>query len=115
LELGGAKVHGRNGVAHMFAENDVHAAEMVRSALAHLPSAAGESLPLYPPEDPAPGDPGEVLPERERSVYDVREVAARIVDAGDFLEFGPRWARNLVVGFARISGMPVGIIANQPK
>lgn len=115
LELGGPKVHGRNGVAHMFAEHDVDAAEMVRAALMHLPSRAGGPLPLHPPEDPVPGDPGEVLPERERSVYDVRDVAARIVDAGDFLEFGPRWARNLVVGFARIEGAPVGIIANQPK
>src|SRR5919204_803078 len=115
LELGGPKVHGRNGVAHLFAENDVHAAEMVRSALAHLPSVAGGALPLYPPEEPAQGDPGEVLPESERSVYDVRDVAARMIDGGELLEFGPRWARNLVVGFARISGMPVGIIANQPK
>ncbi len=115
LELGGPKIHGRNGVAHMFAEHDVDAAEMVRAALMHLPSRAGGPLPLHPPEDPVPGDPGEVLPESERSVYDVREVAARIVDAGDFLEFGPRWARNLVVGFARIEGAPVGIIANQPK
>jgi acetyl-CoA carboxylase carboxyltransferase component len=56
-----------------------------------------------------------VLPEREREVYDVREVAARIIDGGELLEFGPRWARNLVVGFARIEGAPVGIIANQPK
>jgi acetyl-CoA carboxylase carboxyltransferase component len=115
LELGGPKVHGRNGVAHLFAEHDVHAAEMVRSALAHLPSKAGGGLPLYPPADPAPGDPGEVLPAREREVYDVRDVAARLIDDGELLEFGPRWARNLVVGFARISGAPVGIIANQPK
>ena len=115
LELGGPKVHGRNGVAHLFAEHDVHAAELVRAALAHLPSKAGGGLPLYPPADPAPGDPGEVLPAREREVYDVRDVAARLVDDGELLEFGPRWARNLVVGFARISGAPVGIIANQPK
>jgi acetyl-CoA carboxylase carboxyltransferase component len=115
LELGGPKVHGRNGVAHLFAEHDVHAAELVRSALAHLPSKAGGGLPLYPPADPAAGDPGEVLPAREREVYDVRDVAARLIDDGELLEFGPRWARNLVVGFARISGAPVGIIANQPK
>ncbi|HSD77622.1 MAG TPA: carboxyl transferase domain-containing protein, partial [Solirubrobacteraceae bacterium] len=115
LELGGPKIHGRNGVAHLFAEHDVHAAEMVRAALAHLPSKAGGGLPLYPPADPAPGDPGEVLPAREREVYDVRDVAARLIDGGELLEFGPRWARNLVVGFARISGAPVGIIANQPK
>jgi acetyl-CoA carboxylase carboxyltransferase component len=115
LELGGSKVHGRNGVAHLFAEHDVHASELVRAALAHLPSQAGGALPLYPPTDPAPGDPADVLPAREREVYDIRDVAARIVDGGELLEFSPRWARNLVVGFARVEGAPVGVIANQPK
>jgi acetyl-CoA carboxylase carboxyltransferase component len=115
LELGGAKVHGRNGVAHLFADHDVHASELVRTTLAHLPSQAGGALPLHPPTDPAAGDPGEVLPGREREVYDIRDVAARIVDGGELLELGPRWARNLVVGFARVEGAPVGVIANQPK
>jgi len=114
-ELGGPKVHGRNGVAHLLADGDVHAAEMVRTALAHLPSKAGGPLPLHPPRDPAPGSPADVLPESERRVYDVRELAARLVDGGALLELGPKWARNLVVGLARIDGQPVGVIANQPK
>jgi acetyl-CoA carboxylase carboxyltransferase component len=113
--LGGPKVHGRNGVAHLLADGDVHAAEMVRGALAHLPSKVGGPLPLHPPRDPAPGDPADVLPERQRSVYDVRDVAARLVDGGELLELGPRWARNLVVAFACIDGQPVGVIANQPR
>ena len=54
MDLGGPKVHGKNGVAHLVADGDVQAAEMVRSALAHLPSKAGGALPLYPPRDPAP-------------------------------------------------------------
>jgi acetyl-CoA carboxylase carboxyltransferase component len=115
MDLGGPKVHSRNGVAHLVADGDVQAAEMVRSALAHLPSKAGGPLPLYPPQDPAAGDPGAVLPERDRQVYDVRDVIARIVDAGALLELGARWARNLVVGFACIEGGPVGVIANQPR
>jgi methylmalonyl-CoA decarboxylase subunit alpha len=114
LELGGPKVHSKNGVAHLVADGDVQAAEMVRSALAHLPSKAGGALPLYPPRDPAAGDPGAVLPERDRQVYDVRDVVARVVDAGEMLELAPRWARNLVVGLAFIEGAPVGVIANQP-
>ena len=114
MDLGGPKVHGKNGVAHLVADGDVQAAEMVRSALAHLPSKAGGALPLYPPRDPAPGDPAGVLPERDRQVYDVRDVIARLVDAGEMLELGPRWARNLVVGLALIEGAPVGVIANQP-
>ncbi|MCW3047911.1 MAG: methylmalonyl-CoA carboxyltransferase [Solirubrobacterales bacterium] len=115
LDLGGPKVHGQNGVAHLVAEHDVHAAEMVRTALAHLPSRAGDALPLHPPADPAPGDPGDVLPDRDREVYDVRDVAVRLLDGGDLLELAPRWARNLVVGLGRIDGRPVGVIANQPK
>jgi acetyl-CoA carboxylase carboxyltransferase component len=114
LDLGGPKVHSKNGVAHLVADGDVQAAEMVRMALAHLPSKAGGALPLYPPEDPAPGSPADVLPERDRQVYDVRDVIARLADGGTMLELGPRWARNLVVGFARIEGAPVGVIANQP-
>jgi acetyl-CoA carboxylase carboxyltransferase component len=114
-ELGGIRVQGRNGVAHLAAGDDVHAAELVRALLAHLPASAGGSLPLAPPADPLPGDPGEVLPAREREVYDVREVVARMVDAGALLELAPRWARNLVTGFARVEGSPVGVIANQPR
>lgn len=114
-DLGGPQVHSRNGVAHLVADHDVHAAELVRAALAHLPSAVGQPLPLYPPADPLRGDPADVLPQRMREVYDVRDVAARIIDGGELLELAPRWARNLVVGFARIEGAPVGIIANQPK
>src|SRR5882672_3347954 len=111
LDLGGPKVHSHNGVAHLVAEHDVHAAELVRTALAHLPSRAGDALPLHPPADPAPGDPGDVLPERDREVYDVRDVAVRLLDGGDLLELAPRWARNLVVGLGRIDGRPVGVIA----
>jgi acetyl-CoA carboxylase carboxyltransferase component len=114
-QLGGPGVQGRNGVAHLVAEHDVHGADLVRAALAHLPSRAGGPLALHPPQDPAPGDPAGALPERERAVYDVREVAARIVDGGDLLELAPAWARNIVVGLARIDGAPVGVIANQPR
>jgi methylmalonyl-CoA decarboxylase subunit alpha len=113
-ELGGPKVHARSGVAHLVAADDVDAAEVVRDALAHLPSVAGGPLPLAPPASPHPGDPSGPLPARERQVYDVRDVIARVVDGGRLLELAPRWARNLVVGFARLQGSPVGIVANQP-
>jgi acetyl-CoA carboxylase carboxyltransferase component len=114
-DLGGPKVHGANGVSHMVARDDVHAAELVRELLTFLPDRVGNGTPLVPPAD-APGeDPGDVLPESDRRVYDVREVAARILDRGALLELAPRWARNLVVGFGRIEGRAVGVIANQPK
>jgi acetyl-CoA carboxylase carboxyltransferase component len=114
-ELGGPKVQGANGVAHLIARDDVHAAEQARAVLSHLPSALGESSPLAPPRDPAIEDPSSVLPESERHVYDVRGVAAGLLDGGDLLELSPKWARNLVVGFGRIDGRAVGLIANQAR
>ena len=75
---------------------------------AHLPSAERGALPLAPPAEPRPGDPGAVVPAEHRKVYDVRDVVARIVDGGRLLELAPRWARNMVVGFARLDGLPGG-------
>ena len=115
-DLGGPKVHGQNGVSHLVARDDVHAAELTRELLAYLPDRiGGVGAPLVPPAE-APGeDPGDVLPASDRQVYDVREVAARLLDRGSLLELSPRWARNLVVGFGRVEGRAVGVIANQPK
>ena len=114
-ELGGPQVHGENGVAHLVARDDVHAAELVRALLVHLPDHAGGAPPLTPPREPLVDDPATLLPESARRVYDVRDVAAALLDAGALLELAPRWARNLVVGFGRIDGRAVGVIANQPK
>jgi len=114
-ELGGARVHARSGVAHLVAADDVSAADAVRELLTHLPAGPGRPAPLVPPADPAPGDPSEPVPAAARRVYDVRDVARRLVDGGRLLELGERWARNLVVALTRIDGRPVGVIANQPR
>lgn len=114
-DLGGPRVHRSNGVAHLLADDDLHACELARALLAYLPQLEGGSLPLSPPRPPRPGDPADVLPARPREVYDVRDVVARIVDGGDLLELSDRWGRNLVVGLARLDGSPVGVIANQPR
>ncbi len=108
-ELGGAKVHGHSGVAHLLAADLPHDAELVRGALAPLCDA------WAPPAAPAPGDPAGPLPASARKVYDVRAVIGRLVDRGEMLELGARWARNLVVGLARVEGRAVGVIANQPR
>jgi len=113
--LGGAKVHEKNGVCHNVVADDVDAANHVRDLLAHLPQHAGEDPSLYAPEEPLPGSPGDVVPAASRSVYDVRDVVARVVDGGRLLEIQPRWARNIVCGFARLEGRSVGIVANQPR
>jgi acetyl-CoA carboxylase carboxyltransferase component len=114
-ELGGPRVHGANGVAHLAAEDDRHARALVRDLLSHLPQHAGGTLPVAPPLGAAPGDPSGPVPADHRAVYDVRDVARHLVDAGALLELAPRWAGNLVVGFARLEGRPVGVVANQPR
>jgi acetyl-CoA carboxylase carboxyltransferase component len=115
-DLGGQKVHGANGVAQLLARDDVHAAELTRQLLTYLPDrVGGAGAPLVPPADAPDEDPGDVLPESPRQVYDVREIAERLLDRGGFLEIAPKWARNLVVGFGRIEGRSVGVIANQAK
>ena len=84
-ELGGPKVHERNGVCHLVARDDVLAAELVRRLLAYLPDRVGGGGAAARPAAPRrrPGDPGDALPECDRRVYDVRESTARIVDGGD--------------------------------
>src|SRR3954451_24968927 len=113
--LGGAKVHERNGVAHNVVDDDIAAAAHVRDLLASFPQHAGATPPIGLPRDPVGGDPGEVVPADPRKVYDVRDVIGRVVDGGEMLEIQPKWARNLVTGFARLDGRPVGVIANQPR
>jgi acetyl-CoA carboxylase carboxyltransferase component len=114
-DLGGYKVHERNGVAHFVASDDGDAALLVRDLIDHLPSSDAERAPRWRPADPVGYDAGEPVPEDERKVYDVRDVIRGIVDGGRLLEYGERWARNIVTGFARIDGRSVGVIANQPK
>jgi acetyl-CoA carboxylase carboxyltransferase component len=114
-DLGGPKVHGANGVSHMVARDDVHAAELTRELLTFLPNKVGAGSPLAPPADPPVGDPSELLPASDRQVYDVRDVASALLDAGALTELAPKWARNLVVGFGRVEGRAVGVIANQPR
>lgn len=113
--LGGARVHERNGVCHAVVEDDLAAISHVRALLAHLPQHSGEDPPQALPGAPREGDPGAVVPDDPRAVYDVRHVVARVVDGGDLLEVQPRWARNVVCGFARLDGRAVGIVANQPR
>jgi acetyl-CoA carboxylase carboxyltransferase component len=113
--LGGPEVHGaRTGSAHLVAPDDASALELARRVLSYLPSAAWLPLPEAAPLPPAHDDPGAPVPREARAPYDVRDVLAGIVDADSFLELQPDWAPNLVVGFARLEGATVGIIANQP-
>jgi 3-methylcrotonyl-CoA carboxylase beta subunit len=114
-ELGGADVHTRHsGVADHFAENDEHALAVVRSVVENLNAEKKPPWTTEEPEEPlyAPEEVYGVVPQDYRQGYDVREVIARVVDGSRLHEFKPLYGETLVCGFARIMGMPVGILAN---
>ena len=113
-ELGGPRVHSKNGVCQFVAGNDHEAVGIVRELLAHLPQRAGDTPPLGLPAPVPALDPEACVPSSPRSVYDVRGVIQALVDNEELLEVSPRWARNMVTAFCRIDGRPVGVIANQP-
>jgi acetyl-CoA carboxylase carboxyltransferase component len=113
--LGGVKVHARNGVCDLVAVDDRDAARLARDLLGYLPQNSAQPSPAAQAEDPTGSDPAGVLPPRSRSHYDVRELIVRIVDGGRFREVSELWARNMVVGFARLEGRAVAVIANQAR
>jgi acetyl-CoA carboxylase carboxyltransferase component len=114
-ELGGHRVHERNGVCHFVSPTDRDSAILVRDVLSYLPSHRDLGAPVAPAVDPPTDDPGQFVPALARRVYDVRDVIGAVVDDGRLLEVAPGWARNLVTGFARVDGHTVGVIANQPR
>jgi acetyl-CoA carboxylase carboxyltransferase component len=114
-QLGGPRVHERNGVCDLVAADDREAVDCARRLLCYLPQAAGGELPQTLSADPELPDPGAAVPASSRSVYDVRKVIAGVVDAGSLFELGQRWARSILTGLARCDGRPVGVIANQPR
>jgi methylmalonyl-CoA carboxyltransferase large subunit len=114
--LGGAEAHMANsGVIHFVAENDDEAAVVCRRLLSFLPSNNLEEPPHIPSDDSVDPNPelNRIVPLDPKKGYDVRDVICGIVDQGDFLESQAGYAMNIVVGFARIVGRTVGIIANQ--
>ncbi|MDR7486646.1 MAG: carboxyl transferase domain-containing protein [Armatimonadota bacterium] len=118
-DLGGADVHAtKSGIAHFTAADDEECLLLVRRLLGFLPSNNLEDPPRRTPtDDPARADPAldGLVPDDPTKPYDMHEVIRRIVDDGDFLEVHAAFARNLVVGFARLHGRPVGVVAQQPQ
>jgi methylmalonyl-CoA carboxyltransferase large subunit len=116
-DLGGARAQmNKSGVVHFVAENDVEAMQICRRLLSFLPSHNLEDPPRAEPDDRGLYDPemNSIVPEAPKTGYDVRDVIARIVDRSDFLEVQSEFARNIVVGFGRVRGRTVGVVANQP-
>jgi acetyl-CoA carboxylase carboxyltransferase component len=114
-QLGGRRVHERNGVCQFVAADESDAIHLSRELLGYLPSHRDLPAPVVATR-PAPArDPAQTVPSEARRVYDVREVIRCLVDGGGMLEVSKAWARNLVTAFARIDGRTVGVIANQPR
>jgi len=118
-DLGGALAHNaKSGVAHFACESDQDAIEQIKRLLSFLPSNNMEDPPLSPNADPAGREApalDAIVPDSPRASYDMYDVIKAIVDEGDFFEPQALYARNMITGFARLNGRPVGIIANQPK
>ncbi|MDR0434132.1 MAG: acyl-CoA carboxylase subunit beta [Gracilibacteraceae bacterium] len=116
-ELGGTYTHtATSGVAHLAAANEDEALQAVRNILSYLPSSAREKPPVLPYEAGAEERPelDALIPDSNRQPYDIHDVIEQISDPGAFFEIQPAYADNIVVGFSRVAGRSVGIIANQP-
>jgi acetyl-CoA carboxylase carboxyltransferase component len=118
-ELGGAMTHAsKSGVACYTAPNDEACLEEIRYLLSFLPSNNMEEPPrVEPTDDPERLAPNliDLIPASSNMPYDMRKVVGEIVDDGEFFEYFPSWARNIVCGFARLDGYTVGVVGNQPQ
>ncbi|MFC7154479.1 acyl-CoA carboxylase subunit beta [Halomarina halobia] len=118
-ELGGAKTHaGTSGVAHFSEAGEEQALDDIRHLLSYLPSNNVEDPPRVDPwDDPERADEDllDIVPDKPQKPYDITDVVDGVVDADSFFEVQRSYARNLVVGFARLDGHSIGIVANQPR
>jgi acetyl-CoA carboxylase carboxyltransferase component len=118
-DLGGANIHNeKSGVAHFVAEDEQDCFIILRKLLSFFPSNNLENPPRIDPEDDANRQDQElnsILPSSPDKPYDMHEVIRKIVDSHDFLEVQRHWAKNIIVGLARLDGNPVGIVANNPQ
>ena len=116
-EMGGARMHtGVSGCGHFLVKSDEEGIETAKRYLSYFPTNWREEPPAAPPAEPASDRPiREIVPADENKSFDINELLDSLVDDGSFLEVQKRWAKELVVGYARIEGRAVGIVANQPK
>ncbi|NTV11012.1 MAG: methylmalonyl-CoA carboxyltransferase, partial [Zoogloea sp.] len=117
-ELGGAVTHtSKSGVADLAFENDVEALNMLRRFMNYLPSSNREPAPVQATNDPADRldfSLDTLVPDNNNKPYDMKELIIKVVDDSDFFELQPDYAKNIIIGFGRMDGQPVGIVANQP-
>jgi propionyl-CoA carboxylase beta chain len=117
-ELGGASIHGsKSGIAHLCGSDEIDTIEQLKLLLSYLPSNNLEDPPSKEPLNTLVDNSEELnvlIPNDPREPYNMREVILRIMDKNSFLELQHRWAQNIIIGFARLNGQTVGIVANQP-
>jgi propionyl-CoA carboxylase beta chain len=105
-------------VGHFLAHGDAECLQMIRELLSYLPQNNRDGAPRHISTDPADRQDAELdslVPPASNQPYDMKAVIRRVVDGGKFFEVQERWARNIVIGFARMDGRSVGIVANQPE
>ena len=117
-ELGGAMTHNaKSGVAHFAADSDAHALRITRELLSFMPSNNMDDPPFVPTNDPtnrADTSLNSMVPESSNQPYDIRDIIHNVADDDYFFEVQQHYAQNIVIGFARLGGFSVGIVANQP-
>ena len=117
--LGGASVHAtKSGVTHFTAATEEEGIQMLKTLLSYIPSNNMETAPFKPTNDPInrmEDSLNEIIPENPNEAYDMYKVIGAVVDDGEFFEVQPKFAKNIIVGFARFNGQSVGIVANQPN
>jgi methylmalonyl-CoA decarboxylase subunit alpha len=116
-ELGGALVHNKtSGNAHFYSKSEYDTFTQIRRLLSYLPSSWNTGVPATKPLPPKKKSKLEsIIPDNSRKSYDVNDVIATLVDESEFFEVQELYARNVVIGFARMNGESIGIVANQPK
>ncbi len=117
-KLGGAETHNSiSGVAHFLAQDDPECLRMIRELISYIPSNNRDDAPARQAADPVDrADPAldKLVPTESNIPYDIKDIIHRVVDDGEFFEIHEHWAKNIVIGFARMDGRTIGIVANQP-
>jgi propionyl-CoA carboxylase beta chain len=117
-KLGGAETHNSiSGVAHFLAHDDAECLRMIRRLVSYIPSNNLDGAPTEPSNDPidrADRALDTLVPTDPQVPYDIKDIIHRVVDSGEFFEVHEHWAKNILIGFARMDGKSIGIVANQP-
>jgi acetyl-CoA carboxylase carboxyltransferase component len=116
-EMGGARMHtGTSGVGHLLAKTDEEGIDLAKAYLSYFPTNWEDEPPTAPPAEPSSDAAiAEIVPADENKPWDMRDLLDALLDADSFFEVHKRWAKELIVGYGRLDGRVVGIVANQPK